>query len=226
MMSLLVLNQIVKDYRNRTVLNGAGLRIERGERVALVGPNGAGKTTLLRIAAGVEAADMGSAVIARGTKMGYLTQDLSEMDPEGRIFKETALFHEEVSRLESKMRNLEGKMSEPSLLEDSDAYNRVMAEYSKLVNRFEGMDGYAMESKIKAMLLGLGLKEEALTIPLELLSGGEKMRVAFARILLTRLLPGLPNWRTEPLWREAGITPPLWNRRPGCGSSPGKSNSG
>ncbi len=183
-MSMLTINNVVKEYRNKVVLNGAGLRIEKGERVALVGPNGAGKTTLLRIAAGMESCDAGSITVARGSKMGYLTQDLNEMDTSGRVFRETALFHEEISRLEQKMRSLESKMTDTQLMENQEQYNAVLAEYSRLVNRYESLDGYTIESKIKSMLLGLGLKEEALTLPVELLSGGEKMRVALARILL------------------------------------------
>ena len=183
-MSLLILENIVKEYRNRLVLNGASLRVEKGERVALVGPNGSGKTTLLRIAAGMETCDSGNVVISRNAKMGYLTQDLREMDPQGRIFSETALYHEEVSRLERKMRELERRMAEPELKDMPETYNALLSEYSRLMNRYEGLDGYTIESKIKSMLLGLGLKEEALTIPVELLSGGEKMRAALARILL------------------------------------------
>jgi ATP-binding cassette subfamily F protein 3 len=181
---MLTITNVVKEYRNKVVLNGASLRIERGERVALVGPNGAGKTTLLRIAAGMEKCDSGSASVAKGSKMGYLTQDLNEMDTNGRVFSETALYHEEISRLEQKMRHLERKMADPGLTESREQYDAVLAEYSKLVSRYESLDGYTIESKIKTLLLGLGLKEEALTLPVELLSGGEKMRVALARILL------------------------------------------
>ena len=119
-MSMLTITNVVKEYRNKVVLNGASLRIERGERVALVGPNGAGKTTLLRIAAGLETCDSGSASVARGSRMGYLTQDLNEMGTGGRVFKETALFHEDISRLEQKMRSLERKMTDTSLLESQE----------------------------------------------------------------------------------------------------------
>lgn len=153
-MSLLILSDIAKEYRNQMVLNGASLRIERGERVALVGPNGSGKTTLLRIAAGMESCDGGTVIVARGAKMGYLTQDLREMDSDGRIFCETALYHEEVSRLELKIRNLEKRLAEPDLAGNPIEYKEVISEYSRLTNRFEHMDGYTIELKIKSVLLG------------------------------------------------------------------------
>lgn len=183
-MSLLILNDIQKEYRNQRVLDGVSLRVEKGERVALIGSNGAGKTTLLRIIAGLETCDGGSVIKARGIKVGYLSQNLKDMDPEGNIFQKTALYHEEVSRLEQKIRRLEKEMADPGKMNHPEEYQQLMQEYDRTLQRYESLDGYTIESKIKAMLLGLGLKEEALTLPVEQLSGGEKMRTVFARILL------------------------------------------
>lgn len=182
-MSLLILENIVKEYRNQTVLNGVNLRIERGERVSLVGPNGAGKTTLLRIAMGLESSDMGSVTVARNIKVGYLTQDLKDVSS-GKNSGETALHYEKVYRLERKLRELEKQMAELKAGTGSELYSGIMNEYSRLVARYEAMDGYNVETNIKKILLGLGLREETLDTPVDRLSGGEKMRIAVARILL------------------------------------------
>lgn len=182
-MSLLVLENIVKEYRNQTVLNGVSLRVERGERLALVGPNGAGKTTLIKIAVGLEQSDGGSVITARNTKVGYLSQDLKDLESDDTRV-ENALHYEKVYRLERKLRDLEKQLAEQSASAGTDLYRDLTNEYSRRLQIYEAMDGYTIETKIRKILLGLGLRQETLLTPLSRLSGGERMRVSIARILL------------------------------------------
>lgn len=182
-MSLLVLENIVKEYRNQCVLNDVSLRVERGERVALVGPNGAGKTTLIKIAMGLENGDGGTVTIARNIKAGYLSQDLKDVVAGGRM-AETALHYENVYRIERKLREIERQMAEESINAGTEVYKKLISDYSRHLVRYEAMDGYTIEIKIKKILLGLGLRQETLNVPLNKLSGGEKMRTSIARILL------------------------------------------
>ncbi|MDP4090589.1 MAG: ATP-binding cassette domain-containing protein, partial [Bacillota bacterium] len=183
-MSLLVFESIEKEYNKRVLLDKVSLRVERGERLALVGPNGAGKTTLLKIAVGLEESDLGKVIIARGAKVGYLSQDVKYMKGGEHNAGETALCFERVSRLEQKIREIEIQLEERRAESTSGEYQRLINSYTRLLSQYEALDGYAIEVKIKKVLLGLGLRPEALTIPVDRLSGGERMRVAMARILL------------------------------------------
>ncbi|SES99301.1 ATP-binding cassette, subfamily F, member 3 [Natronincola peptidivorans] len=182
-MSLLALENIMKEYRNQLVLNDVNLRIERGERLALVGPNGAGKTTLLKIAMGLEESDRGRVTIARGIKVGYLSQELEVVESTAKRSGEV-LHYEKVYQLEKKLREMEKQMEEEGTKANAASHKILMAKYSKLLLRYEAMDGYIIETKIKKILLGLGLRQETLSTPLDKLSGGERMRVTVAKMLL------------------------------------------
>ncbi|MDD3401080.1 MAG: ABC-F family ATP-binding cassette domain-containing protein [Eubacteriales bacterium] len=174
-MGLVNFNGIVKYFGNRCLINEVSFTVEQGERVALIGPNGSGKTTLIRIAMGIETCDLGGASFSRGTRVGYLMQNFEAFEAD-----QTALYWSEVVNLEQKMRQLEAQMALPSA--DTD---ELMAQYARVSAKYESIDGYVVESRLKAILFGLGLKSEALLTPVNLLSSGEKMRVALARILLT-----------------------------------------
>ena len=174
-MGLLNFQGITKTYAQRLLLDHITFSVERGERLALIGPNGAGKTTLVRIAMGQETADAGTAFLARGIQAGFLAQDLSDLGDD-----ENALHWGEIVRLEDKMRALESRMTHATQ-EETEA---LLKDYARLTARYEAMDGYTVESRLKATLLGLGLRKEALGTPLHQLSSGERMRVALARILL------------------------------------------
>lgn len=180
-MSLLTLENIWKEYRNQNVLKGASLRIERGERVSLVGPNGAGKSTLIKIALGIEQADNGKVVKPKATKVGYLSQDMIELND---VKEDTALCVQEVIALEEKLKELEIAMVELHGDKDKKKYEAIFKKYSSTLNKFEAMDGYIIENKVTKILLGLGLKKQVLKLPINKLSGGEKMRVLLARILI------------------------------------------
>jgi ATP-binding cassette subfamily F protein 3 len=179
-MSLLQFHNITKEYTNRTILDGIHLSIERRERVALIGDNGAGKSTLLKIAMGRETPDSGRIILSRGIKVGYLSQNSDELISGER----NALYIEKHHQLEMQLKELEKKMADPSILDDTDAYDRLMRQYERVRHAYEAMDGYTIESLIKKTLLGLGMNPESLHIPLEQLSGGERIRVALARILI------------------------------------------
>ncbi|MBZ9687188.1 ATP-binding cassette domain-containing protein [Clostridium estertheticum] len=179
-MSLLVFENIMKEYKNQVVLKEVNLRIERGERVALIGANGSGKTTLLRIATGQENCDSGKVFVAKNIRMAYLSQDMFEIRDEEQ--GNTALHYEKVIQLENKMRIIEKDME--SVIYNSEKYNRLMNSYSNVLSEYDAIDGYIIEKKITKILMGLGLRKEVLSIPIINLSGGEKMRVLIARMLL------------------------------------------
>ena len=205
-MGLINFIAVEKAFNNQEVLKGVSFTVERGERVALIGPNGAGKTTLLRIAQGLETADRGSAFIARGITAGMLTQDLSDLQGD-----DSAVQWRELSVIEEKRAVVEQQMALPGA--DLPA---LFKAYDKLTARFEALDGYSAEARLKKTLLGLGLRQEALFTPLNRLSSGEKMRAALARILLkepellvldeptNHLDIGAMTWLEEYLRRFAG----------------------
>lgn len=178
-MSLIAVNSIRKEYRNKIVLADVNLQIERGERVALIGPNGSGKTTLLKIMMSQVQQDLGQVFLSKRVRVGYLSQYLEDLE----VADVTALHLKEIADLESKIKILEEKLSH--ITHETDDYQPLLKQYEKHIEAFERLDGYTKQSMIKKTLLGLGLKEVALTLPLNKLSGGEKMRVALARILIT-----------------------------------------
>lgn len=182
-MSLLIIENVVKEYGNQVVLNGVSLRVERGERLALVGPNGAGKTTLLKIAMGLEECDAGKVIVARNIKVGHISQNLHEVKSAEQGAK-TAVHFEKFYKMERKLRELEEQLSLNTGTHGREDQKDLMDQYSKLLAKYEAMDGYTVETKVKKILLGLGLRHESLEIPVSKLSGGEKMRVSVARVLM------------------------------------------
>jgi ATP-binding cassette, subfamily F, member 3 len=165
-------------YGERVLFENVEFLIRPGDKIGLVGPNGAGKTSIFRLLAGEEDADSGSVVKDPGTVIGYFSQNVGEMS--GRSALEEALAGAgEVFRIRGELEALEQRMSDPEAFSDAD-----MERYGALQTAFQERGGYDIENRAEAVLSGLGLPVERQGEPVENFSGGWKMRIALARILL------------------------------------------
>lgn len=176
-MSQISLRHISKSYYGKTVLQDLDFQVNPGDKTAIIGENGAGKTTLFRIILGQEKADSdrSQVIIARGVKIGHLDQRLAA-DP-GCV---DALFNPEIYRLEEEIQELNQIIASGSAGEKSLAMTRL----AEATASFESLDGYNYQHRLAGILAGLGIDLETARRPLKQLSGGERMRVALAKLLL------------------------------------------
>lgn len=180
-MSLLTLRSVKKTYADQTVLQDISFQLDRGDRLCLIGNNGAGKTTLLRLIMGLENPDEGQITIAGGTVCGYLPQELDQAGAE----RDTDWISPEIRGLEQAMRQAEQKMASLGNRPEGDPELRAaLASYAELHSRFEALGGYAHRHLMEEALAGLGLQGDVLLRPLATMSGGERMRVALARLII------------------------------------------
>ncbi|MCZ4346531.1 ABC-F family ATP-binding cassette domain-containing protein [Devosia sp. J2-20] len=176
------LESIGKQNGKQIVFIEASAALQKGEKIGLVGPNGAGKTTLFRMITGEEQPDEGQVSVDRGIQIGYFSQDVGEMA--GRsVVAETMNGAGPVSELMAEMRVLEADMGDPDKADDMDA---IIERYGEVQARFEELDGYSLDGRAREVLDGLGFSQEMMDGDVGALSGGWKMRVALARILLMR----------------------------------------
>ncbi len=166
----------------RTLLDGVSFSIEAGERIGLVGRNGTGKTTLIKILAGRLKPDSGSVSLAKGARMGYLSQD-PELDPAKTLQEEAAEGFAELGRLHAELDQVFHDMAEPENAAP-DKLDRLMKRQAELQERIEAMGGYATEHRVEAVLHGLGFADSQFGVKVAGLSGGQKGRLALGKLLL------------------------------------------
>jgi ATPase subunit of ABC transporter with duplicated ATPase domains len=176
------LDNISKQQGHQILFIEAAAALQRGEKVGLVGPNGAGKTTLFRMMTGQEQPDEGQVSVDRGVSIGYFSQDVGEMSGRSAV-AEVMDGVGPVSAVAVELKQLEAAMADPGRADEMD---EIIAHYGEVQARFEELDGYALEARAREVLAGLSFSQEMMDGDVGALSGGWKMRVALARILLMR----------------------------------------
>ena len=176
------LEKIGKQNGQQILFIEASASLQRGEKVGLVGPNGAGKTTLFRMITGQEPPDEGQVAADRGITIGYFSQDVGEMSGRSAV-SEVMDGAGPVSTVAGELRELETAMQDPERMDQMDA---IIERYGEVQAQFEQLDGYALEGRAREVLAGLSFSDEMMDGDVGALSGGWKMRVALARILLMR----------------------------------------
>ncbi len=177
---LLSVNNIRKAFGEEVVLDGVSFQMNEHDKTALIGRNGAGKTTLIRIILGELRADEGDVILPKDVTVGYLSQH-QDMEGDRGIYDTVIDVKRDLLEVESRLREVEEEMKHLS----GDALTEAYKEYERLNHRFEQENGYALRSEVTGIIKGLGFSEEEFDKPVSQLSGGQKTRVALARILLS-----------------------------------------
>ncbi len=176
------LDNIAKQNGHQILFTGASAALFKGEKVGLVGPNGAGKSTLFRMIVGEDYPDEGQVSVDRGITIGYFSQDVGEMSGRSAI-AEVMDGAGPVSVVAAELAELEVAMADPDRMDELEA---LIDRYGLAQTRFDQLGGYALEGRAREVLAGLNFSQEMMDSDVGALSGGWKMRVALARILLMR----------------------------------------
>ncbi|KGR77172.1 ABC-F family ATP-binding cassette domain-containing protein [Ureibacillus sinduriensis] len=184
-MIVLQVNQLYKSFVTDEILSGVKLEVQHRDRVALVGRNGAGKSTLLKIIAGQMSYDSGEIIIPKDVKIGYLEQHAG-LESNLSIWDEMMTIFDSLKSQEKKLRSLEQRMADPAVYENAENYARVMAEYDQLQHDFKDAGGYQYEADTRSVLHGMQFFPEDYEKPILSLSGGQRTRLALAKLLLSK----------------------------------------
>lgn len=179
---LISIDNLCKSFGQVQILKNIKMTVNEKGRYGLIGVNGAGKSTLLKIITGSALYDSGELVKKPGLSIGYLEQN-SGLERDSSIISEMRKVFDDVLQAEAAMRRLETEMANVSD-HNSDKYRRIAAEYNKSQAFFDSRDGYNIDVKIKTILNGMGFGDKDMNTVISTLSGGEKTRLAIARLLL------------------------------------------
>lgn len=182
-MNILTASNLSKSYPTKDIFTHVSFKIEKGDKVGLIGINGAGKSTLFKILMGENEKDSGEVYIPNNVKVGYLEQILS-IDYHISIYDYCMKVFDDIIDIETNLRKIEQKLANPDL--KPDQMDNLLAEHSKLFEKFEEKNGYAIKSELEGTLKAMGFSEEDFDKDIINLSGGQKARVELAYLLLEK----------------------------------------
>jgi len=182
-MIVLSCKDIHKSYGIDVILDKITFSINEGEKIGFIGANGAGKSTLFKILTSQLDYDNGELFIDKNKRIGYLSQDLT-LCSNNTIYEETLLVFHNLLSLEDSLKDLESKMNEPYDASKEEYHNKIIKEYSLTYDLYNNRGGYTYKAEISRVLRGLGFIEEDYNKPINILSGGQKTRVALCKLLL------------------------------------------
>ena len=178
---LLACQNISKAFGTKEILRDVNFHVNEKEKIAIVGINGSGKTTLLKIIMGEETADNGQIILAKDTAIGYLSQH-QDISFDNTIYGEMLAAKQYIVDLEANIRRLEHDMKHA----EGEELEKILETYNRLSSKYDRDNGYSYESEIIGVLKGLGFGPDDYDRHINTLSGGQKMRIALGRLLLTR----------------------------------------
>ena len=180
-MPIATLTNIERTFGQRVLFDKLNLNIYRGERIGLIGDNGAGKTSLFKALLGELMLDAGTAAVNKSIKVGHLQQD-PVFDPENTVIDEAELAFAELHALSHRLRDLEHAMAHLA----GEELQKVLEKYQKSQHEFDLAGGYAWQHKLEGTLQGIGLEKETWQQRVTTLSGGQRSRLALAKLLIAQ----------------------------------------
>lgn len=180
---LVAIDNISKSFAGHLVLQNVSLKIEDRDRIGLIGANGAGKSTLLKMIVGALSPDEGEVAVTNNINIGFLEQNTG-LERGSTIMQEMRKVFSQVNESERQMKELEAAMSQIDHESQQEEYEKLSAQYAVVQEHFQQNEGYLVDVKIKTILNGMGFGDKAFDTVIDTLSGGEKTRLAIARLLL------------------------------------------
>lgn len=182
-MILLQVQQVARYFGADTLFENVSLDVSDNSRIALVGRNGVGKSTLLKMIIGNESPDAGQITKKKGLTIGYLAQNTG-LESDKTIYAEMLSVFERLQIMEKNLHEMEAKIADPGADHSSSAYSQLLNQYDQLLNDFEEQNGYGYEAEVRSVLHGFHFEQEDYDRKISSLSGGQKTRLALAKLLL------------------------------------------